>query len=668
MLRKERGSIFVMVAIILFGIIAFLALAIDASIALASRTHLQQMARQIGFTAAEVATSPGKTFADAHARAAVVLSNNMTRWSMAGRRGGGVNTLGILDDDGVTLTPATADSGWIQNGNWYFEESLPDSATCGVAANFKPCFIPIDPTDQGNAVRVELHLAPGGLLKTIFGGSLFMNQPEMGVTGSATVALVPQYLLHLIDVSGSVVKLSHLGPDPLNPDPKKKYTYNFNVPADVTNFNLIAPTRGLDTSDANFYQDDYFDTNSFTVPGAASARFKIDTRRAPQPLNNILLGIKQAAEFLNGRRVSADKFAAFGFDSIGVGGAGIYTRGTYREPSTGVYLHTMLPPDLSDSVFEGMIDGINHSGMTMDGAFRPGIPITDAARYERMLYPRNIGATDLQVGVGISMAQMEDAATFKTARRKMTFFSDGGSNCIPTACKPPCIDAGNPPDVACQNCLRHEVTDPNDSTQIQGFINSLVQARTCKLNDPKYLVASTDEFVRLFDNETSGTSSYDPMIDREVKLNFFMNGLLFGAHRIFYKSPSGTGCMSEAEVYAAGYPITDSGSGSYPGVLSFYPSKIAQVAVSTGGRFAAILEPCPSDITADLNTACTNSSAVAPTPVDLETDLVPVNAAVAPFVSGTRLFCDPKGRTQAVQYSEEMEAALGGDIAFLATQ
>lgn len=722
----ERGGIAVPTALFLVLLVGFCVYALDVAIALSVRTQMQSYARQAALAALEVLVVENGTIERARERAEHVARTNMQRHSFGQIRGGEINTLSIVDAAG-TVVGTPGDSGWIQKGQWYFQAKT-GTTDIGVAPQcwtddplnvgnkiFKPCFIASNagPTDPANAVRVRLNLMDDGTnrgwLSTTFAPGIGM-MAEMDVVGTSTAALVPRYLISLVDVSSSVTALNYAGSlntEQPNTSGVKRYVYESGVTSDDTWWSYLAPTRGSDTDPLNFYQDDYQTmTMTSDAMGAVGRSFHIDTNplRRPEPLNSILTGLHSAMDFFLARGVNADRVGVFGFDSSS--GITLLTRGTYEDVSataTPDYQLTMVPPETaSTSRYQKVMNGV-------DVITYPHPAV--ASRWDRFMFPRSSGNTDMPMAAGLGMAMLRRGVTQENALLSLIIFSDGGSICFPRSARDDCTGAsGNPDSTTCVTNLQHTVSNPDDATEMQtDFIEPLTDNRQCVgigtaldengtpwSSGPRRLKAlrtSIREFVDLFDN-SAPSGEYDPLRARDLRVSIFLAGRQFGVHTATY-SAAPNGCMTSDDVINAGYNLTNNpGDGdangyldeprqdgsspdnALPQVITYYANRLSEVVRNTKGVWAAIRPPCPrivgtTPFKTSLATAC--NGVTAGNAVDLETAFSCGSPSADPanicyWVSGNRLLCDPDERTISAQYDEYMDRVLGGTNPFLAVE
>ena len=701
----ERGSVIVLIVLFLIVVLVFAALALDTTFNLTQRGEIQWLTRQVSLGAIEVIQDRGPSDTDpiiwarARDRAEMLAQDNMDRMvGQLARRGtlADMNTIGVKKANNSWYQDSSAndldgDSGWMQSGNWFFDAQPPESNPCGLGSLFKPCFVPVDPDGGGNALKLHLNLAPTTRLQQLFGRMLFLNSPGLELKSEAVAAIVPRYLITLLDVSGSVVNESHFG---ATFPTRGRFVYRDNEDdSSVTiggvtypGWNSLAANRAGDTDGANYYQDDYVrivlpsDSEYGAIAGEA---FRVDNffyrnisgatnvaQRMPRPLNVVLDGIKSTLDFFVERNISADRIGIFGFDDQ-ANGASIYNRGSWIDDSGLKY--TMHKPDATDSGFQRLLNAVDTS-VGYESSF--GVPRD--SRLQPMLLPQNKGSTDIPYSVGIGLKMLKHAGKQSKARRSLLIVSDGGTICIPQTCFGDCnvvlATPGSPPPAyspvsGCLTCLENNVADPSNSTQVDAFLAKLSENRRCggAYNyGNSVLGASVDEFRKLFDDPTDYLRSMD------LQVSVFLLGASFGTHELVYaKDPTGGGCLNQQEMIDAGFPITNY-NGNSPTGESYYPTAMADAVKNTGGVWAAIRQPCPSDVTAQLTAACNAASAavgfVPSQPVDLVTHLNcgSTPTALCAFVDANgRLMCDPLGETESVQYQRYLNRILGQDNPFM---
>ena len=702
---QERGAVIVLIVLFVVVVLVFAALALDTTFNLTQRGEVQWLTRQVGLGAIEVIQDRAPSDTDAvlweraRDRAEMLAQGNMGRMmGHLAKRGtmANMNTIGVKKADGTWLQDASSvdldgDSGWMQSGNWYFDPQPPASNPCGVGTLFKPCFIAANPDEGGNALKLRLQLAPATPLQQMFGRMMWLNSPGLQLNSEAVAAIVPRYLITLLDVSGSVVNESHFG---ANFTTRGRFVYR-DPEDDVATtvggtsypgFNSLSAVRGTDTDGAHYYQDDYvrvvfpstdeygaiknkaFRVDNFYYRGTGTTN--VD-QRMPKPLNIILDGIQKTLVYFKDRKISADRVGIVGFDDQS-NGASIFNRGSWVDDSGLKY--TMHQPDTSDTGFARLLEGTD---ITLGYETTLGVPRT--SRLEPMLLPQNRGSTDIPYSLGIALKMLKHGGKQSKARKSLLIVSDGGSICVPQSCKSSCFDAlavpGSIPPAysplsGCLTCLENNVTDPSNTTQVDAFVAKLGENRACggAYNyGHSALGASIDEFRKLFDSATD----YLRLLD--IQVNVFLMGGSFGTHELVYAKGVGLGCMTQAEMVDAGLAITNP-NGLAPDNTPYYPTRMAEAVKNTGGVWAAIRTPCPSNVVALLDAACNDraydadfATEIPKQPVNLWVKLgcsTPTGICAYVDTSG-RLTCDPLAESENTQYQRYLNQVLGQENPFM---
>lgn len=348
----SRGGVLVFVILSLVVLIGAMGVAFDSFLATTSRTQYQGMADRLALAVLETYLVDYERYRDptsaidrAVTRGQDLLGLNV---SLLITKGYFANSSSQQDLRANLGGATSGTSGYIQPGRW-FEQNPPcsteASAFCPLTQN------ELDAGTQPNAFHVRIGVNPNSPIRTMFTKVLGSDSYTTGA--HATASLTPRRAAFLIDLSGSIHDTTHNAvPTSLNPPGiQSLYAYklrsgidcsgtSYPIPAsDILNLaeeyplyfsdisstdnpreiyaalDPINPTGLPQTNQRKHYQDDFqcFDVDT-DGDGANDESYAIDVVTAPQPLTDVLTGIKRALEEFRDRAVAGDRIMVLGFD------------------------------------------------------------------------------------------------------------------------------------------------------------------------------------------------------------------------------------------------------------------------------------------------------------------------------------------------------------------
>jgi hypothetical protein len=583
-----------------------------------------------------------------------------------------------------------AENGIIRAGKWITSPSQYGAKTGAVTPYFRE-YLPGTPGRDfvPNSFRIELKTGNAAPIKTTLLRLVGINSYTL--QAEATSITTARRAAFLIDLSPSVTETTHDSEPDENRNTFRAEQNLYSYPIrnactegapvtenDIYDYPLNAdggdvplqsnpkqiyintnrPKGGYRCVHVQSHNDEVWDMNTRSQQPSLDEYFAIDYQNAPEPLSQILTGIHYSMRRFKDRDVGGDRVGLFGFDDR--------TTGFLKVRST------------------------------KDGNGTPALVTSQSDEFTKML----------------CATRCPDPVS-------------GGANCnkpYPPFCAgdatggPPSFkDSFLFPQYFSNNAPLNPALIPNATHHNPELLNTnikiaLEQARDLLIAQPDH--ESSENFIILF---TDGKSSCIPLANSPndthcgIGLNFFMNGInkvidtawdelaparinlhifLVGQksspHTVVRKGPNS--CLDDitSRVYAkantiagksfsyvdwVGYGEGPFGVGSGPRLPTpfFYPNRLYEAAVATGGLWLPLRPPCIEDV--DLLHPGTDprSGKLADTCNSYNADVGSIVTTAAPSLSFLnasqldgrgRLFCDPEGRAIEGQINDFMTTIM----------
>lgn len=326
--KNEAASVLVLTAFFLLALFALIATAIDITLSSASLEQARHNAKLAALAALEVYYTTDGTAQDRY-DAALARTNEVAKLNLI--VGGKSESLRSI----VASGSSDPDAPQLVAGRWYYD--LGDGAKPCQVGEELPCFVPGEPSEVANSFRIE-----GNLYDSIparFARTIGFNEISQ-VYVKATSTTVPRHGCFVVDISGSMVRQTHLLGD-------AEYVFE----EGAADFSKLSPTRSGSKDDGTVhYQDDYISvpggtTLSDSVYGEspyadehlkkhhnpntdlgysgeslASNQYRVDiyrdaTHHGPEPLQTVFDGLQHAVRLFRERAVGGDKACIIFYDS-----------------------------------------------------------------------------------------------------------------------------------------------------------------------------------------------------------------------------------------------------------------------------------------------------------------------------------------------------------------
>ncbi len=426
----------------------------------------------------------------------------------------------------------------------------------------------------------------------------------------------------------------------------------------------------------------------------------LNPHNPPQPLTNILRAVHTAMSDVQTNGYKSDRVGFVGFDD------------DILEPR--VTLDPFGEPALlqtSDPTYQSFVDATN---IPPSPGAPVALPISVAQKdlhfpyVDKFLFPRSFSGeafrtsgtnppetqSALPLVMRRSLKMFDDAPNSDLAKSMLIMFSDGMGTCP---------DFGVPGDEGGDRLSSYHISvRPTHGTGPKPVVignTSTRRAEGCSPNDPRYNFMAIEDMIELAREEFAANN---------VEFSLFLFGAQSAPHTLVKQMPSGSGCQgpdgantddlstydaTNGVVNSSYYQIGDNifpGNGNYGGFNNvqddyqnrsngapwYLPNVLSFATRLTGGTFVPVRPPCASDIVADLDAACSTTSATdgvvaggdrtAPllVPVD-ENGITIYPESVDPQ---GRLLCDPQARSRPLQVQEELQDMISDNPYLLVSE
>lgn len=408
--QASLGGALIIVTLSLIVLIGAMGMAFDSFLATTSRTQYQGIADRLALAALEsysqqfsISGDPVQAVDKAVTRSKELLGLNVNLLITKGY----FKSPDSQQDLQANLSGSSSGTnGFIQPGRWYDEDapcSANPSAFCPLTqAELTSGTVP-------NAFHVQVGVSTASPIKTIF--MKFLGHESYTTRASATAALTPRRAVFLIDLSGSIHDTTHNPvPTPQNPPGTQSlYAYKLRDGIDCSGTILpipdgdildlaamgfsavenpraiyaalepLNPTPGQPQANnpTKHYQNDFkcFDIDT-DMDGSADESYAIDVVTPPQPLVDVLTGIKKALQEFRDRSVAGDRVMVLGFDD-----EVLPIRSTYGAGN----LPVMVPPtqgSITSYQFQRMLNAVTDP---------KGTPVKPPTHIHSFFFPRQWG-------------------------------------------------------------------------------------------------------------------------------------------------------------------------------------------------------------------------------------------------------------------------------------
>jgi hypothetical protein len=691
---KERGSVMILLSLLLVTLFALIALTIDTTIITSSQSHLQASADAATLGALETYGNQLSIPAPNNVTPVAALAAANTRASSSLRQNFNYNPGKFLqrssgntqDAIGSNCNPTINPNGCLRPIIWYAPipagpdcpnplpvaiadplwRACPCNQSCECGEN---CLNdPLVTGLPGNGLKLIYRTAQNSPIKALFGSIVAaikgQPSPEVGLTVTSTAILTPRNAVFLLDLSDSMVGLARpavgvnanfydQNPASLPPLPsnlsgvcfKRRYAYPIPVAGTCDPINIEPPypaslffTRPRASWNNCLTPTERLNYACFSTDGTAAAPpvplQYTSGSRADNFLINTVVDPEPLTSALDSVNQAMNSFLARNVPNDRLGIIGFDDQQiNNRILALNINTPTTIQPTpLNDPLFAQF-----ELATRVTGAGR--LPITNPARYSKYLFPRAYDqnmltgqvASDLPTAFRNARSMIKNTPSYRQAQNFVVMFSDGMANCLsPLAPLPRC--------------------------------------------------GSTDTFftqsLGLLETELVEYSR------DKIAAHFFLVGAKSQPHRLAWKNSAG-GCATADEIEDMAtisgqkVPVVNA-QGTFLAEGTALVNQIYPWIKATGGLWAPILDSnganslgaCPVINQATLNAQCAGISnldkmnALITSGAVFDRGSVKGGAAVwganLPYWdSYGRILCDPQNRTTAQQVNDAMKLILG---------
>jgi len=489
---EERGAVLILLALMVFVIIAFLALSVDTTLISASRVHSQLASNTAvmgaleafgsrltaGRTQAQALTDANGALAVAEAKLSANFNSKNPGWFTQRVSG---NTQGDLE-----ICPAMGANGCLRPVQFYFP--IPQGGICPSPTpwtlatndpNWRPCACdvscecgencPNDPQVTGvpaNGLKLRYNIDSNspirGIFRTIANVAQGGSPAEVTYGFTARAVLTPRNAIFLLDLSDSMTRGPTAPPNfyATNQNPTfpgcgfPPYSYAVN-PGSVCNMNGTTLMNGFTalgvnaSSEKNRYANCVYRApdNAGGPPGPGEttanyscvqfdATFPTQIQGLADRYDGVIVNTTYAPEpltsSLNGVNQAMQEFVARRVPNDRIGIVGFdHERVLNRILAQNMASDLTIEPVQIDTTPGSLFDQFLQA--TNGGGF----PLTTSAKWNKYLFPRrfdSIGTkyavySDLPEALILARRMIFNTPNFRTAQNLVVMFSDGLTNC-----------------------------------------------------------------------------------------------------------------------------------------------------------------------------------------------------------------------------------------------
>lgn len=624
--RGEVGAVIPLVAVLLGVILASVALAIDLSIFSSQHEKYKRVAEQASLAALEEylqaigrdKKTEVQALDAAIGRAEEISGINLELHFSTAFRKDSTKPLAELDVSG-------GPNGTVVPGNWYFEDT--DDDPCDVDGTFKPCFEQVAADERATALRVELSVAEGSPLKVLF--SYVVQSVHRTFTVKSTATMIPRRGVFLLDLSRSITRDTHLAEDHPTIDQIKAAEYAFYVEPGATcssdfwkwwdaveardkiTFDNLDPFCfsggwGWGGSTSSCFDDPRvhyrLDYRCFEQPDSGEF-YGIDIKGRPEPLSSVLDGIHTALQEFEARSVQSDLVGLLAFDDEIL---------EERQLAIGVP-DSVTNPEFAEflSATDTSLDITQRLDHYLFPRFFGGKTLTIETADDGVISEPSPAMTDLRMALEEARDMITDESGWEFSDNFVVLFTDGLSNC--------------------------------PGTPFTG------QRWPCSDED-EYVLKAVPELDAVVNDYR----------EKGIAIHIFLTGDNVGPHLLLRKVGDGAGsvggCMTDDAARAnPGTPIVmvDHAGGSYESPPFYFPNRLYEAAVNTGGLWSPNVNCCQADgICADINSTLDDAC-----DADPGSSSAVITSVTQPTISDWvdtkgRLGCNAKGKTKSEQVAD----------------